>query len=41
MVFIGDKYYLLSYDIVYVYQLNKEGLIKLGSYLVNDDVDNI
>lgn len=30
MVFIKDKYYLLSYDKVYIYQLSSEGLTEIG-----------
>lgn len=30
MVFIGDKYYLLSFDKVYIYQLTEDKIIELG-----------
>ena len=31
MVFIGDKYYLLSFDKVYIYQLTEDKIIELGT----------
>ena len=30
MVFIGDKYYLLSFDKVYIYQLTEDEIIEVG-----------